>query len=70
MLIFRFASYHYGFWLIAALGALLGLKQFLTAESPLKMMKNAFYFTLKTLFIPESLNSLKFRTVCFYCMYK
>ena len=51
MLIFRFASHHYGFWLIAALGALLGLKQFLTAESPLKMMKNAFYFTLKTLFI-------------------
>ena len=25
-------------------GALLGLKQFLALESPLKVMKNAFYF--------------------------
>ena len=31
-------------------GALLGLRQFLVTESPLKMMKNAFYFTLKPLF--------------------
>ena len=30
-------------------GALLGLRQFLKTESPLKMMKNAFYFTLKAL---------------------
>ena len=30
-------------------GALSGLRQFLAAESPLKMMKNAFYFTLKAL---------------------
>ena len=29
------------------LDALSGLRQFLAAESPLKMMKNAFYFTLK-----------------------
>ena len=28
-------------------GALLGLKQFLAIESPLKMIKNNFYFTLK-----------------------
>ena len=28
-------------------GALSDLRQFLTAESPLKMMKNAFYFTSK-----------------------
>ena len=32
-------------------GALLGLRQFLVTESPLKMMKNAFYFTLKPLFV-------------------
>ena len=31
--------------------ALSGLKQFLATESPLKMMKNAFYFTLRALFI-------------------
>ena len=31
-------------------GALLGLRQFLTIESPLKMVKNVFYFTLKALF--------------------
>ena len=30
--------------------ALLGLRQFLANERPLKMMKNAFYFTLKALF--------------------
>ena len=28
-----------------------GLRQFLENESPLKMMKNAFYFTLKALFV-------------------
>ena len=28
-----------------------GLKQFLATESPLKVMKNAFYFTLKALFV-------------------
>ena len=28
-----------------------GLRQFLATESPLKMMKNAFYFTSKTLFV-------------------
>ena len=32
-------------------GALYGLRQFLITESPLKMMKNAFYFTLKALFV-------------------
>ena len=32
-------------------GALSGLRQFLAAESPLKMMKNAFYFTSKALFL-------------------
>ena len=31
--------------------ALYGLRQFLITENPLKMMKNAFYFTLKALFI-------------------
>ena len=29
----------------------MGLRQVLTTESPLKMMKNAFYFTLKALFV-------------------
>ena len=32
-------------------GALSGLRQFLAAESPLKMMKNVFYFTSKVLFV-------------------
>ena len=27
------------------------MRQFLIPESPLKMMKNAFYFTLKALFV-------------------
>ena len=32
-------------------GALSGLKQFLATKSPLKMMKNAFYFTSKALLV-------------------
>ena len=32
-------------------GALSGLRQLLTTEGPLKMMKNAFYFTSKALFV-------------------
>ena len=32
-------------------GALSALRQFLVNESPLKMIKNAFYFSLKTLFV-------------------
>ena len=32
-------------------GALSGLRQFLATENPLKMMKSAFYFTSKALFI-------------------
>ena len=32
-------------------GALLGLREFLTTESPLKVMYNAFYFALKALFV-------------------
>ena len=31
--------------------ALSGLTKFLGIESPLKMMKNAFYFTLETFFV-------------------
>ena len=34
-------------------GALSGLRQFLTTESPLRMMKNTFYFTSKALFVLE-----------------
>ena len=32
-------------------GGLSGVGQFLTTESPFRMMKNAFYFTSKTLFV-------------------
>ena len=32
-------------------GALSGLIQFLATESPLKLMKNVFYFTLRIIFI-------------------
>ena len=32
-------------------GALSGLRQLLVAESPLKIMKNAFYFTSNALFV-------------------
>ena len=32
-------------------GALSGLRQFMATELSLKMMKNAFYFTLKALFV-------------------
>ena len=39
-------------WSFFALkGALSGLRQFLATECPLKMIKNAFYFTLKALFV-------------------
>ena len=31
--------------------ALQGLRQFLITKSPLKLMKNALYFTLKALFV-------------------
>ena len=37
-------------------GALSGLRQFLSTESPLKMMKNAFYFTSKALSVLKKLN--------------
>ena len=33
--------------------ALAGMRQFLANESPVKMMKNAFEFTLKALFVPK-----------------
>ena len=32
-------------------GALSDLRQYLANKNPLKMMKNAFYFTLKSLFV-------------------
>ena len=32
-------------------GALSGLRQLLTTERPLKMMKNVFYFTSKAIFV-------------------
>ena len=39
-------------------GILSGLRQFLATESPLKMMNNAFYFTLKALFVLKIFKSL------------
>ena len=38
--------------------ALSGLRQFLATGSPLKMMKNAFYFTSKALFVLKILKFL------------
>ena len=50
-----FLSHHEETWLnecpIKFNGGLSGLRQFLATESPLKMMKNAFYFTRKALFV-------------------
>ena len=40
-------------WLYVLKGPLSGLRQFLTTERLLKMMKNAFYFILKALFVLE-----------------
>ena len=37
--------------LISVKGGLSGLRPCLTTETPLKMMKNVFYFTLKALFV-------------------
>ena len=37
--------------LISLKGGLSGLRPCLTTETPLKMMKNVFYFTLKALFV-------------------
>ena len=42
--------------------ALLGLRQFLITESPLKMIKNTFYFKLKVIFV---LKILKFLSLFF-----
>ena len=43
-------------------GALSGLRQFVAAESPFKMIKNTFYFTSKALFV---LKILKFSSLLF-----
>ena len=39
------------FSILALKGPLSGLRQFFANETFLKMMRNAFYFTLKTLFV-------------------
>ena len=39
-------------------GALAGLKHFLATESPFKMMKNTFYFNLKSVFVLKIFNFL------------
>ena len=39
-------------------GALSGLRSFVATESPLKMMKNSFYFTSKTLLVLKIFNFL------------
>ena len=38
--------------------ALSGMRQFLANESPVKMMKNTFDFTLKALFVPKTFKFL------------
>ena len=58
---FQWKVFYFGFilkvltfvkWKIGFIkGSQLGLRQFLAAGSPLKMMKTAFYFMLKALFI-------------------
>lgn len=58
---FQWKVFYFGFilkvltfvkWKIGCIkGSLLGLRQFLAAGSPLKMMKTASYFMLKALFI-------------------
>ena len=48
--------------LCVAQGALLGLRQFLATGRPLNMMKNAFYFILKPLFV---LKIFKFLSLLF-----
>ena len=42
-------------------GTLSRLRQFLATESPLQMMKNAFYFTLKALFVLKIFKFLPWR---------
>ena len=42
-------------------GTLLGLRQYLANENSLKMMKNAFYFTLKALFVLNIFKFLSFK---------
>ena len=37
-------------------GPLLGQSQFLATESPLRMMKNSFYFTLEAFFVLKMFN--------------
>ena len=48
-IISQFSIDYYG--MISFKGALSGLRQFLETKSPLKMMKNAFYFTSKARFV-------------------
>ena len=49
-------------WQLCIKAALSGLTQFLATESPLKMMKNAFYFILKALGV---LKTFKFLSLLF-----
>ena len=39
-------------------GPVSGLRQFLTIENPLKIMKNSFYFMLKTIFVLKTFSFL------------
>ena len=47
-------------------GTLSGLRQFLETESPLTMLKNAFYFTLKAFFVLKIFHFI----LDFFLMYK
>ena len=48
------------YFMVVFKGPLSGLRQFSATESPLKMMKNAFYFTSKALFVLKILKLLSY----------
>ena len=52
----RFSKLYAGY--SVSKGALSGMRRFMASENPLKIMKNAFYFTSKALFVLKILKSL------------
>ena len=48
---FEFSNYYLIMFNQTFKGPLLGLRQFLATESPLKTIKSAFYFTFKAVFV-------------------
>ena len=54
----QFREFAHENFFILVKGALSGIRQFLTTKSPIKMMKNAFCFTLKALLFSKSFEFL------------